>query len=330
MTVLIGIDGGASGVRLFVVDQLATGRLRLGARQVEHDWTRLSGFQPAPLDQQVAEQDDPQLERMEREEADAWIHTVANLVAEGVIGLRDADLRLGVCMPGVKTADGRGVAIFRRGPRLPHFVDDLNRQLRGRNLPLASPIERVSDDGDAAAWGEEWAAEGKLGGVPSGYLVNLGSGVAEGLKVEGGFVPIRSLRDVLPAPWLTGAEDRLGMVGLQRDLDSTRPIGALVRAGHPGAAERLTRWAEDLGAFLRVRLERLEQAGLACERVVVGARGGELLADLGLAEFTHSALENALASRRNRAMRSGFLVPSTLRAAPAIGVAADALELIER
>jgi len=328
VTAVVGIDGGASGVRVHLVEALATGRLRLGARRIRHHWTRLAGFEPLPLEAQLAQRDAPVPSQVEVEEGAAWVHTVANAVAEGLLGLEADGLLVGVCLPGLKTADGRGVAVLRRGPRMPAFAEELERQLAVRALPLERPITRLWDDGDAAAWGEEWAAQGVLAGVANAYVVAPGTGVAEGLKVDGAFPPLASLRDQLPAPWSTGDEDRLGMHGLHAALGGAGTIDARARRGEAAACAHLSAWSGHLGAFLAGRLAALAGLGIEVERVVVGARGGALLAEPGLAEFTRTPLEMALAERLDRPVPEGFLVPSTLRAAPAIGVAAEALGLV--
>ena len=53
MRALVGVDGGASGVRVHLVEELPSGRLRLGGRRVAHDWTGTPGFEPAPLERQL-------------------------------------------------------------------------------------------------------------------------------------------------------------------------------------------------------------------------------------------------------------------------------------
>ena len=139
----------------------------------------------------------------------------------------------------------------------------------------------------------------------------------------------QSLRAELPAPWSTGDEDRLGMHGLHARLAGEGTIGARARGREPEAQALLASWAEDLAGFLAGRVEALAGMGIQVDRVVVGARGGELLCDGALEEFARLPLEKSLARRLDRPMSEGFLVPSSLRAAPAIGVAAASLGLVE-
>ena len=85
-----------------------------------------------------------------------------------------------------------------------------------------------------------------------------------------------------------------------------------------------------IGGLETHTLREQQRTGVQVERVVVGARGGALLADESLADFARTPLENALAERLDGGVPPGFLVPSVLRAAPAIGAAAEALGLVTR
>jgi predicted NBD/HSP70 family sugar kinase len=118
--------------------------------------------------------------------------------------------------------------------------------------------------------------------------------------------------------------------GLERRGAGPGPIDALAKAGNPLALDLLEVWAEHLGLFLADRVERLARRGVSIERVVIGARSGGLLADGELGPRLRLAVESAAAGRQAEPMLPGFLVPSTGRAAPAIGVAAEALGRVER
>ncbi len=329
MNTILGLDGGASGVRLHRIERSSGGFLRCIGGPLVHGWRDTGDFGQVSLERQLAEGDEPRLSAGEIEEGEERIRVIAGLIARCTADSGGGPIRLGLCMPGPKTADGKGIAVLRRGPRMPDFVRMLEGGLAARGVCLDAPIQRLSDDGDAAIQGEVWATDGHLHGVASAYLVSPGTGLAEGLLINGRFLQMSAMRDVLVAPWLTGHEDRLGMHGLHERLGGSDTIGGMALAGHSNARELLTKWAEDLAAFLAARLECLDAHGRAVDRVVVGARGGELLANPSLAEFTRRPLESAFTHHHKRRVPEGFLVPSTLCAAPAIGAAADALGLVE-
>lgn len=317
---LLGVDCGASGVRAHLIEELASGRLRLGERRIEHDWTT-GGFEPLPLEVQLESRDSPDRSRLEVEEGDIWIQTIANAIAELVLGLPPAALMIGVCAPGLKNADRSGTVVVANGPRIPHFTEELERALRGRNLGLARPIGPILDDGDATALGEEFAATGVLSGVESAYVLALGTGLAEGLKVNGGFVRVSDLRGWFPAPWSTGDEGRLAMPALRMEHGRCDELAV---TGDSAAAERLTSWAEALADFLAERERLLVASDVSLDRIVLAARGGGLVASEALAQFVRNPLEKRFAKRRNQEVPPSFLLPSTLRAAPAIGALAAA------
>lgn len=353
---LLGIDGGASGLRVHVIEVLATGRLRPGGRRLEHSWEGWHGFLPVDLDQQLRERDaleSGSLEpgEAERGEGHAWVHTLANAVAELTFGLDLADgLRLGVCMPGLKSADGRGILVSRNGPRIPDFSGELERQLAGRNLTLRSPLPPLASDGIAAGWGEEHSPGGLMGGVPDVYYLAAGTGVAEALKQDDRHLALDEVRARLPAPWSIATregetvEDALSLRSLARDLADLLPASAgslpveqLARCSKEAGRRRLMTWATDLGEFLGARVRAIDSAGGRLDRIVVGQRSGALVADRELGPWIrdplHSALETALSRGQDVGVAStrfhpDLLLASTQRAAPAIGAAAAALGLV--
>lgn len=347
---LLGVDGGASGVRVHVVERLATGRLRLGGRSAEQSWEGWAGFAPVEIERQLSEREGLEAGRVavdeaERSEGHAWVHTLANAVAELTFGLElHGGLRLGVCLPGLKSSDGRGVLVARNGPRIPDFAAELERQLAGRNIPLAATLPPLASDGEASGWGEEHAPQGKMGGVPSAYYLACGTGVAEALKLEGRHLPLDEVRAHLPAPWAIRTErgtmeDRLSLRELARALGGhpDEPIEALAHRADRAGRAALGGWASALGAFLGRRVLEIEAAGVQLDRIVVGQRSGRLLADEHLAECVrnplHRALETAMRAGQDGGVlvssyASDLVVASTLRAAPAIGAAAAALGLV--
>lgn len=298
----LGVDGGASGARAYVVERSAErseeGSLRALTPGESLDW---NGERAAAL---------------------------AGMLARLCADQPGREVRVGLCFPGAKTEDGRGIASARHGPALPHLLDDLERELERRGVRLAAPIPPLCSDGDAAAWGEHWAAGGALAGLRNGYVVGAGTGLAEGLLLAGRPLRMQLLRDRLAPPW--ELKSRSGEI-----LDDCLSAAGMQRAG--GAA-----WARDLGEFLAERLAQLWPSGAGrLERIVIAQRSGVLLADRSRGPEVRRALECSLQQALSRvydgAVRDAYLpdgrlvpdlvVASTLRAAPAIGAAGLALGL---
>jgi len=328
---MLGLDGGASGLRLKPVEETPDGTLRSGGPVLARDWRGSAGFAPVPLDRQLAEREAPQPTEAEELEGEARLKRIATLL-EGVAEDHPGrPLLIGICLPGLKTADRRGVAVMRNGPRLPRLLEGLEERLASLGVPLATPLRALHSDGDAAAWGEETAQEGSFAAVRSAYALCPGTGLAEGLKLDGRFHDLEGMRDVLPAPWSEGSEARLAMAGLHRELarraGSGGWIGERVAAGEDVARELAAEWAAGLGRFTAERVTRLVDAGAPrLERVVIGARAGELLADSRLDPWVREPFARGLAEGLGGGhLPPDFWVPSTLRAAPAFGVVAEAL-----
>src|SRR5687768_11750859 len=117
---IVGVDGGATSARASRVRRTAGGLCpeREGSARAH---PLVPGFVPV-----LREAAASALPLREHQAARAWAASVAESVLD-VLG--DGPLVLGVAMPGLKTADGRGLAWLRHGPRAPRFLDDVVERL---------------------------------------------------------------------------------------------------------------------------------------------------------------------------------------------------------
>jgi hypothetical protein len=350
-TQLIGVDGGASGVRAFEIEQtLRDGERVLAARGAPsaRDWPATPGFlTPAQRGVASAAELGP---RDARESDQAWkrVETTARCVLEIARARGAARVLVGVAMPGLKTADVRGIAFARHGPRCEEFLDALEVLLRSEGLEFAAPIRRLESDGACAGVGEEFAADGALRGAECAYYLGGGTGLAEALKLRDELVALEHLEDWLPRAW------RLREPLENRSYDdvlSARGINESFRAQRAGEQ----RFPEELvehepavqGHFAFVgrclatlvveRVVTLRARGPQeqewpgphqLSRVVVGLRLGQLLADERTRPwFEREYCEHAASLLRARGLDGVHWSTriSTLSAAPAIGAAALAL-----
>ncbi|HVS09486.1 MAG TPA: hypothetical protein VMS76_06380, partial [Planctomycetota bacterium] len=180
----IGADCGASGVRVHEIDWERDGALawrpRLGRGGHAQPWPRAAGFRPLPLAEQRAS---PEPTAEERAQGEHWIEALARSIATVARSAGGGPVRLGIAAPGVKTADGRGIALALHAPRIPRLVEELERRLALEGVVLERPIDRLVDDGLACALAE--CAGGALLGVRDAYWLGGGSGLAEALVVAG-------------------------------------------------------------------------------------------------------------------------------------------------
>lgn len=351
---LVGLDGGATEVKAHEVrpvDLEPGSRLDLGVASAALVYERVRGFRPIQMKTQLAEQAQPRPTPTEARQAATWIEACVRaiqLVAEDTGKRR---VRVGICMPGIKSADGRGIVVMRNGPRIPDFLDAVERGLKERGLELAAAIPPLISDGDACALGESLAVDGQLADVRNAYYIGGGTGIAESFKLDGAVVSLDKLGvqkawqvEFVPG---TSCEDQLSARGINASF-AQRTNRALpleegwypeqrVLQGDPDAEHVLATAAEALGRLCWLRIEALAPNTLL-ERIVVGQRLGMLLSNEDLVPYLRMPAERALTGQLEAkadaawrghflvdgVLRSDFLVASTLRAAPALGAAAYA------
>jgi hypothetical protein len=338
---VLGVDGGASGVRAVEVRARADGLLEAGPVRASRTYPRDAGFAPAPLDvQRAAASSGPLgIAAPERAAGAARVRCAAEAVAEAAARAGAASVTLGVCMPGLKTADGRGIAVLRNGPRMPSYLDDLERGLAELGVALARPIPALASDGLAAALGERHAVAGGLCDVEDALYLGGGTGLSEALVLGGRVRSLDGLAGVLEKAWAmefergVAYEDVLSMGGWNRIWARTaglsEPLGAgdlpeqAALRGDARARALLARSGEALARLCADRRARLRaHAAVELQRAVVGAQLGALLARADLAALL---LAPAAAALRAHGFADGFLRASTLRDAPALGAAFLAL-----
>ena len=307
--VWIGVDVGASKVAAYLVVEGGSGpedELQVAAAHVEVPFE--TGFCPEPLEVQlapVAKGRPIELAPAEREDGERRIEAIARCVAQVAEAGGAGRFSLACAAPGRRTADGRGLAVVRNGPRLPELCDRLEQRLIEGGFELSRPVATLVGDDVAGAHGELHGEGGALRAADVGLYVGGGTGVAEALCAEGrvetlgrlGLAPAYLLRDGAGNLW----EDRVSM----------RALGA--SADVPGAL------AERLFEFLEQRIAAL--AALAPPRradtvVLAQSLGRWLAADAG-----GQAVATELRARweSERSVRGVSLALSTLRAAPALG-----------
>jgi predicted NBD/HSP70 family sugar kinase len=369
-TSLIGVDGGATEVKAHEIVRSAATTLALGTASASVLYDRARGFRPVPMPTQMLalEKGAVQPSGLEGAQARLWLEATARTIAGVAEQSGGARFTVGICMPGLKTADGRGIAVMRRGPRIPDFLDRFEALLAERGIELARPVTRLSSDGEACAHGERIDAQGLLRGVGCAYYLGGGTGIAEALVIDGRVHGFDALAGFVRKAWqmeATGGrvvEDLLSPRGMNAayavlggkrlplrpgDLPEMRAL-----AGDEQGAAVLRDAAEALSSVVLDRMAALRrgfQAGRITpntflDRVVIGQRLGAVFAAPELRPVFRDLVEDLLArkilatgdgalrkhylDRSN--LRPDLLAGSRLRAAPAIGAVAMELEAAAR
>ena len=354
-TLLIGVDGGASGVRAVAVAVEAGVPSPIGAAEPR---AFDDGFAPASLERQRAEQRAPAIEPAERAAGARRIELAAESIAAVAAAHGASRARVGLCWPGAKTADGRGVLVAAHGPRITALASRLEARLVDLGVEPAVPLGPLWSDGWCGTRGERAAEGGALRDVDCGYWLGGGSGLAEGLVLGGAQVALAGELDWFPRAWALTSEAGPSF----EELVAPGPVGrrwrgraAVEAAVHPeDRAERdveavaaLTNQGTWLARLVFRRLEALRARGATCERAVVAQRLAEVAGDARAEPFLWGTAERELArllafeadDELARAwldrgasadpfppLVHGRLVRSTLRLAPALGAALAAAE----
>jgi len=313
---LIGVDGGATEVKAHHVtcdDLRRPTSFALGRAAASRVYPARNGFAPMPVAEQLQQRAAPALSAEEAAVGATWVASAADAIAAAAGQVSGRRLLVGVGMPGLKTEDGRGIAVINNGPRIPDYLERLERQLAERGMELVAPVARLGSDADYCGIGEAWAADGLFRGVQHAYYVGGGTGVADALKLRGALVTFDAVRDWMRKAWQLQSEHGATFEALVSAKGMNAGYAARVGiepgarfpevdalAGIKAAAEWLGIVADALAELIVERIDTIhngrrtlphrgaDYAGLAADhpyrgilldRVIIGQRIGMLYAD---------------------------------------------------
>ncbi len=332
--VLVGVDGGATEVKVHEVlcDAIESPTsFVLGNENAARVYPRVPDFEPVPLEQQLADRDAEQATPDEDKQGDLLIASAADAIEEVVVACGERPIIAGMGMPGLKTRDGRGIAVINNGPRMPKFLDKLEKELTTRGLVLRSPIARLGSDADYCGLGEQWAIAGMLRDVDSGYYVGCGTGVADAMKLRGDLVTFDSAQDWIQKAWqllspdgvtyekLVSAKSMNAGYAKRIDLPADGASAFPERDaldGKPEAIAWLNEVAEHLALLIVERIDTIKNGrraaawrgeayqqlnpdhpfrGVLLDRIVIGQRLGQIYADEDCRKFFGAQLDFVVA-----------------------------------
>lgn len=203
---LIGVDGGATEAKAHAVscDNLAEPTaFKLESAAISRVYPAGNGFVPVPVGEQLTVRDAAaeHLTDSERKRGQSWVTSAADAIIDLARECDAAQVVVGVGMPGLKTADGRGIAVINNGPRIPNYLEAVESQLANAGLKLAAPIAALGSDADYCGLGEAHAADGLFRGVEHAYYVGCGTGIADALKLRGELVPFDAIKPWMMKSW---------------------------------------------------------------------------------------------------------------------------------
>lgn len=204
--VLIGIDGGATKVAGALVIRDEKGNYKLDSEVIQvkyHDCPSYSAkFQPIKIDIQIKEAATGLLNLNIKEERQgiAYAEACEQVIIELFNEQKSDNTLIGLGMPGMKSPDKKGIEIMNNGPRIPRFLDVLNRRLEMAEI-TGTTIRSLGEDNDHCGLGELYSEKGSFKKVKNGLYIGGGTGIADAIILEGKHIPFSTIRDWMPRTW---------------------------------------------------------------------------------------------------------------------------------
>ena len=204
---LIGIDGGATKVSGWVINyQEQTKLFQISDINVQKKYSDYPDFNPGytPVDikTQLGEMNKKiHLANEEMKQGEIYMKTAADVIIGLLKKYPGKNALIGIGMPGLKTADKRGISALANGPRMPGYSEYIELKIREENLTLGFPIAHLGSDADYCGLGEEYSADGLFRDVQNAYYLGGGTGVADALKLKGELIPFDQTKSWIAKAW---------------------------------------------------------------------------------------------------------------------------------
>ena len=160
------------------------------------------GYTPVDIKTQLDEMNkEIHLTMEEKKQGDVYMKTAADVIIGLLKKFPEKKALIGIGMPGLKTADKRGISAIANGPRMPGYSEFIELKIREENLTPGAPIAHLGSDADYCGLGEEYSADGLFKDVQNAYYLGGGTGVADALKLEGKLIPFDRTKSWIAKAW---------------------------------------------------------------------------------------------------------------------------------
>jgi len=204
---LIGVDGGATKVSGWVINYLEKTQMfqisGINLQKKYSDYTDFNpGYTPVDIKTQLDEMNkEIHLTYEEKKQGEVYMKTAADVITGLLKKFPEKKALIGIGMPGLKTADKRGISAIANGPRMPGYSEFIELKIKEENLTLGSPIAHLGSDADYCGLGEEYSADGLFRDVQNAYYLGGGTGVADALKLKGKLIPFDKTKSWIAKAW---------------------------------------------------------------------------------------------------------------------------------
>ena len=205
---LIGIDGGATKVSGWIIEYLAEDNLYdMTDHHSELSYSAIDGykqnFRPVDIKSQLSQRENESLQITDDESShgQAYIRATAEVIANLFTLGEKKPMLIGIGMPGLKTADQRGINAIANGPRMPSYCSMLEDMLQSKGVKILAPIFRLGSDADYCGVGEYYAAEGSFRKTKNAYYLGGGTGAADALILKGKLIAFDEVKSWIAKTW---------------------------------------------------------------------------------------------------------------------------------
>ena len=293
---LLGLDGGASKIlaQTCTIDP----RSSLIIPKQEHHESNYrnslgfdSGFMPVDLARQKkeAKENNYSFSDQEKNQSVSVIETIAKVIESSV---REKQItQVGLCFPGIKTANYDGISIMANGPRNINMLSMINKMLKSK-LDNGISIKTIYDDSECCVIGEWKSSIGKLRDCKNAIYIGGGTGIADGILLNNKIVDIKFHREIkrsweLIMPSGESVEQCLSLGGMlnQWNKEKEKSIKAIIslfdhaRLGDSFANNIIEKAAKAFAFLIDKRIEFFQSHNTKPEKIVIGQRLGNLLTE---------------------------------------------------
>ena len=215
---IIGIDGGASKVSAHIVEVSEDGMsFTLGKDFSVKEYHNYPDFQhnfkpiSLPVQFEQIQNNNIELTPAEIQQTKAYYDAFSDTISDLAKLTKSENVLIGIGMPGVKTADKRGIAAMANGPRMPNFAAEIEQRLHKINITLIQPISKLGSDADYCGIGEEYTESGAFRNIENAYYLGGGTGAADALKLHGKLISFDECKDWIAKTWEMSNENGISI-----------------------------------------------------------------------------------------------------------------------
>lgn len=211
---LIGIDGGATKVSAWeIILNKLNSTFSLGEINSTKSYREIEGyipdFKPVDINIQLKEREAAKPTANEKQQEGVYVEACALAIQELAQKVGTSEVLLGIGMPGLKTANKRGIAVVANGPRMVDYSDRLEQRLTELKIKLISSVDHLGSDANYCGIGENYSDAGIFRTCKNAYYLGGGTGVADAMKLDGKLLTFDNAREWMAKTWEMKTEDGL-------------------------------------------------------------------------------------------------------------------------